>query len=148
MRSAPPVLPKSYQSIDPAVLDTDNSEVVRALAYRTPAPSGGECVDENYTVQFESCLDTVKTAPSTAKYPPKGDFRFASSLVSVEVSGTGQALGNSPQGSYTVSTHRLLMEWSRFRVESYSGTKRLRPDLGARLHRSPRERCTLTATLT
>jgi hypothetical protein len=125
-----PVVPTSYKSIDPAVLDTDNSQVVRVLAYRTPAPSGGECVDENYTVQFESCLDGLKPRQLGAKYPPKGEFRFSSNLVSIEVSGTGQAFGSSVQGSYTVSTHRLLMEWSRFRVVSYSGAKRLKPDLG------------------
>ncbi len=128
----PPITePRVFDSSADAVMDTDNPNIVRVLAYRNPAPEGGECVDDAYNTLGAMCLADVKAVqPATTTHPSKGEFKFSSRLVKLEVSGNAAAAGSTVEATYSVATHQLVMEWSRFRIESFKGTKRDRPELG------------------
>lgn len=133
--TAPAVNPAEFSSqIDAKVTDiTDGS--ARVLAYRVPQPVPGACVDERFIATGKVCLGgPISEISTNAAHPPKGEFRFSSRLINLQVSGTAQAgagvVSGGVKGAYSIANHQLIMEWSRFKMVTFNSATRLQPELG------------------
>ncbi len=119
--SSPVIQGPTAPSIDTVLRDQDHigKNAIHTTTYLIPNAFLGACADEQGIVTGRKCLENAPALDKTRPLPA-AKFRYYSQLLKLDLKAAGAGGGGAVEtGAHVVhSSHRFVMEWSRYNAQS------------------------------